>query len=255
MLKKLAQSTGLTLALAITAAAAPQAARASGVPVFDGAAATQWIQQIIEMGKQLSEMEAQTGKLEDIISDLTGSRDMSGLLNSTADGAARRYADTDLSGFIDLAAGAGGLSSNAGDLATAAQSIISTYGLRPGAEMIPSAPAGPRAKSIDLAQGTTLAAMTVGESAFNGSSERLAAIEGLIGAIDGTPDLKASVDLNTRMQAQVALLLNEMLTVQALHLRSTGVAMGLEAVTEDIVVSTFGFDATQYRAINAPANR
>ena len=136
--------------------------------MFDGAAATQWIQQIIEMGKQLSEMEKQTGKLEDIISDLTGPRDMSGLLNSAADGAARRYADTELSGFIDLAAGAGGLSSNAGDLATAAQGIISTYGLRPGAEMIPSAPAGPRAKSIDLAQGTTLAAMTVGESAFNG---------------------------------------------------------------------------------------
>ena len=57
------------------------------------------------------------------------------------------------------------------------------------------------------------------------------------------------------MQAQVALLLNEMLTVQALQLRSTGVSMGLEAVTEDNVVSTFGFDATQYGAINAPANR
>ena len=253
MLKKLVRSTAFALALA-TIAIAPNTARASGVPVFDGAAATQWIQQIIEMGKQLLEMEKQTGKLEDIIADLTGPRNMSGLLNSATDGVARRYADTDLSGFIDLASGAGGLSTNADDLATAAQGIISTYGLRPGAVMIPSAPTGTRAKSIDLAQGTTLAAMTVGESAFNGSSERLATIEGLIGAIDGTPDLKASVDLNTRMQAQVALLLNEMLTVQALHLRSTGVSMGLEAVTEDNVVSTFGFDEVQYGSINAPAS-
>jgi len=244
----------LSLLLSVTAIA-PQTAHANGVPVFDASTFGQAVKQIIEMGKQLLEMEKQTGKLEDIISDLTGPRDMSGLLNSAADGAARRYADTDLSSFIDLASGAGGLSSSASDLATAAASIISTYGLRPGAEMIPSAPAGSRAKSIDLAQGTTLAAMTVGESAFNGSSERLATIEGLMGAIDGTPDLKASVDLNTRMQAQVALLLNEMLTVQALQLRSSGVAMGLEAVTEDNVVSTFGFDATQYGAINAPANR
>ena len=241
--------------MAVSTAVTTQTARASGVPVFDASTFGQAVKQIVEMGKQLVEMQKQTGKLEDIITDLTGPRDMSGLLNSAADGAARRYADTDLSGFIDLAAGAGGLSSNASDLASAAQSIISTYGLRPGAEMIPSAPAGPRAKSIDLAQGTTLAAMTVGESAFNGSKNRLVAIEGLIGAIDGTPDLKASVDLNTRVQAQVALLLNEMLTVQALQLRSTGVAMGLEAVTEDNVVSTFGFDATQYGAINAPANR
>jgi len=246
MLNKLVRSTALTFVLAATAIA-PNTARASGVPVFDASTFGQAVKQIIEMGKQLLEMEKQTGKLEDIIADLTGPRNMSGLLNSATDGAARRYADTDLSGFIDLAAGAGGLSSNAGDLATAA-------GLRPGAEMIPSAPTGTRAKSIDLAQGTTLAAMTVGESAFNGSSERLATIEGLIGAIDGTPDLKASVDLNTRMQAQVALLLNEMLTVQALHLRSTGVSMGLEAVTEDNVVSTFGFDEVQYGSINAPAS-
>lgn len=244
----------LVLSLSVIAIA-PQTARANGVPVFDASTFGQAVKQIVEMGKQLLEMEKQTGKLEGIISDLTGPRDMSGLLNSAADGAARRYADSDLSSFIDLASGAGGLSSNASDLATAAASIIRTYGLRSGAEMIPSAPAGTRAKSIDLAQGTTLAAMTVGESAFNGSSERLATIEGLMGAIDGTPDLKASVDLNTRMQAQVALLLNEMLTVQALQLRSTGVAMGLEAVTEDNVVSTFGFDATQYGAINAPANR
>jgi type IV secretion system protein VirB5 len=253
MLKKLVRSTALTLALAATAIA-PNTARASGVPVFDASTFGQAVKQIIEMGKQLLEMEKQTGKLEDIIADLTGPRNMSGLLNSATEQATRRYADTDLSGFVDLASGAGGLSTNADDLATAAQGIISTYGLRPGAEMIPSAPTGTRAKSIDLAQGTTLAAMTVGESAFNGSSGRLAKIEGLIGAIDGTPDLKASVDLNTRMQAQVALLLNEMLTVQALHLRSTGVAMGLEAVTEDNVVSTFGFDATQYGAISAPTS-
>lgn len=254
MLKKFARSTALTLALVATALA-PQTVRANGVPVFDASTFGQAVKQIVEMGKQLLEMQKQTGKLEDIIADLTGSRDMSDLLNSPADGAARRYADTDLSGFIDLAAGAGGLSPNAGDLATAAKAIISTYGLRPGAEMIPSAPTGARARSIDLAQGTTLAAMTVGESAFNGSSKRLAKIEGLIGAIDGTPDLKASVDLNTRMQGQVALLLNEMLTVQALHLRSTGVSMGLEAVTEENVVSTFGFDAKQYGAINAPTSQ
>ena len=245
-------AVALTLTVATTASLT---ARASGVPVFDASTFGQAVKQFVEMGKQLLEMQKQTGKLEDIIADLTGPRDMSGLLNSAADGEMRRYADTALSDFTDLAAGAGGLSPNAGGLETSAQNIVTTYGLRTGAVMIPSAPTGARAKSIDLAQGTTLAAMTVGESAFNGSSERLATIEGLIGAIDGTPDLKASVDLNTRMQAQVALLLNEVLTIQALQLRSTGVSMGLEAVTEDNVVSTFGFDATQYRAINAPTNR
>lgn len=251
MLKSLARTSCVALTLALTGAL-PGKGHANGVPVFDGAAAAQWVEQIIQMGQQLSELQNQTNELRNIVEDLTGPRAMSGLLNDAADEVARRYADTELSSFIDLASGVDTLSENASDLEDAARNIIETYGLRSGAAMIPAAPTSPRAMSIDLAQGTTIAAMTIGESAFNGAGDRLADIESLIGSIDATPDLKASVDLNTRMQAQVALLLNEMLTIQAMQLRSTGVSMGLDAVTEDNVVSTFGFDAAQYGSINAP---
>jgi len=239
---------------------APQS-HASGVPVIDAASIaqavksfTETVKLVQEAEKQVTELREQVVQLDQIIADLTGTRGMSDLLNGTAEGAQRRYADTVLGSFVDLAAGTGGLSASASGLETAATAIIGEYGFRPGAQMVPSAPTGPRAKSIDLAQGTTIAAMTVGESAFNGTPSRLAAIEGLIGAIDGTPDLKASVDLNTRLQGQVALLVNEMIMLQGLQLRSTGVGMGVSAVAEERVVTTFGFDSAEYDNLNAPAS-
>ena len=240
-----------TAAMALTVSTlVPKQANAGGVPVFDSASLAQMVKQIVEMGKQLTEAQKQTEKLEDIIHDLTGSRDLSGLLNDTDAQTARRYADTDIHTFLDLASGKGSLSKNADGLSATAIEIISELGLRSGAEMIPSEPEGVRAHSIDLAHGTTIAAMSIGERSFNASTQRLSHVEELIGAIDNTQDLKASVDLNTRMQGQVALLLNEMLTLQAMQLRATGVEMGLNAAGDDNLVSTFSFNESQYRALN-----
>lgn len=256
---RVVRRTSAAVAMAFLALV-PQA-QASGVPVIDAAAITQAVKSftetvklVREAEKQVSELQEQVVQLDQIIADLTGTRGMSDLLNGSAEGAKRRYADTGLGTFIDLAAGTGGLEAGASDLETAAAAIISDYGFRTGAQMVPSAPTGSRAKSVDLIQGTTVAAMTVGERAFDGTGDRLASIEGLIGAIDGTPDLKASVDLNTRMQGQVALLLNEMLMLQGMQLHSTGVTMGVEAADKERAVTSFSFDPVAYDNLNAPTS-
>ena len=259
-LSKAALRRACAAALMATLAHVPQG-HASGVPVIDAAAITQAVKSftetvklVREAEKQVSELQEQVLQLDRIIADLTGTRGMSDLLNGSTDAAKRRYADTGLGSFIDLAAGTGSLSAGASGLETRATSIISDYGFRTGAQMVPSAPTGSRAKSVDLIQGTTVAAMTVGERAFDGTGDRLANIEGLIGAIDGTPDLKASVDLNTRMQGQVALLLNEMLMLQGMQLHSTGVTMGVEAADKERAVTSFSFDPVAYDNLNAPTS-
>ena len=248
-------------AIAVSTVGFSAPAYASGVPVIDAAAIAQAVlnlQETVklfeEAEKRLKELERQVEQFDEIIDDLTGTRNMSDLLNGGSEGTQRRYAETDLSGFIALATGGGGLSGNASGLEAAGTAIVGDYGFRSGSTMVPSDPTGPRARSIDLAQGTTLAAMTVGEAAFNGSAARMATVEGLIGAIDGTDDLKESIDLQTRMQGQIALLLSEMIMLQGLQLRTSGVEMGVTAVGEEMMAATFEFDRAEYDALNAPAS-
>lgn len=251
--------TGAIVSWVAIATAIATPANAGGIPVFDGSTFAQAVATVKALGDQLSEMakdyaeqQAQTAKLGEIFSGITGNRGLSDLLNGSAQGEARRYAATPIESFTSLSIGDGELSGTASGLQDKAEAIMAEFGLRPGAEIVPAAPDSPRARNIDLHQGTALAALTVAEASFDAAPSRLAEIESLIGSIDGTPDLKASVDLNTRMQGQVALLLNELVMLQALQLRADGVTMNIASVSNDRSVSTFTFSRTDYDAINAP---
>ena len=60
----------------------------------------------------------------------------------------------------------------------------------------------------------------------------------LIGQIDTQPDLKASVDLNTRMVAEVAQQMNEMLRVLAVQAQAQG-TLAVDQARDRAAATTF----------------
>ena len=78
-------------------------------------------------------------------------------------------------------------------------------------------------RAIANLAGTGLAAAATGEDAFVRSNEGMTRVNQLVTQIDSTPDLKASVDLNTRVLVEVNQQLNEMLRVMAANASASGV--------------------------------
>ena len=74
----------------------------------------------------------------------------------------------------------------------------------------------PFAMSIDRATNANLAALASSQMTYNQVRTRLESIDGLLGSLEGSEDLKTSIDLNARIAAENSLLLAELIRMQAL---------------------------------------
>lgn len=77
--KCLATITGITLSISSINV------QASGIPVFDGAAATNMLQQIIQSKTQIDNQIDQITELKNQVAALSGSRNMGKILNTVKD--------------------------------------------------------------------------------------------------------------------------------------------------------------------------
>jgi type IV secretion system protein VirB5 len=205
-------SSGCALCLAL----APLAAKATGIPVFDASNMAKALAQIEAMARdyqnQLDQLDAAISQAE----ALTGTRGMGDLMNSQLERELRRYLPNTWQETMNMMQGAPGSASGA---ATIYRDLHSAYQPITGAEFVPSDPAGPMAKALDRASGTTYASMAASEAAYNNTQKRIETYERLMDELNNTQDLKASVDLLGRIAAENGLLMSELMRLNAIDMQ------------------------------------
>ena len=82
--------------------------------------------------------------------------------------------------------------------------------------------ATPQDRALATQAGAGLAAVATAEDTYARANSSMGRVNQLIGQIDSNADLKASVDYNTRMLGEIAVLLNETLRVQAVTANAAG---------------------------------
>lgn len=203
---------GTLLCSALILSSAPQAS-AQGVPVIDSASIARMVVEFNEMLRQTglmndglaaeleqigqgveraAQLEAQIGQLQQQIDAITGSRDVSGILEGfdALDGLLPTTSLPALSGDTSAAAGL------AGDMAELDD-------LEEGAALWGQARAGTRlAMSYEDAREAAFIENASAQTLIENMDEIDAAYDTLIGRIDVSTDLKASLDLSARIAAE-----------------------------------------------------
>lgn len=232
--------------MALFVIAMPAATSAQGIPVFDATAFTKDIetlqQHVMDFQKQVEQLEQmkqqyeaqikQLTNLEGILGSMTGINDIANLFNSVKDIAARAEKIADLSDFsrairlgseIDIAA----LFKNNGTVgakwnAYQVNETLKATGLsieRLGQMTASGRPEQQAVASQAAANATAIAAADIAYDEARSSLER---VDGLVDAIGGQGTIKESVDLNTRMAAEVAYMMGQMWRLNAANAMATG---------------------------------
>ena len=201
------RSTAFAGVLSLTAMTG---ASAQGVPTEDLRAIANAIQQLDQMKQQLQAM--------------TGSRGISNLLNSVTDKETREAAEC-LSSIMDGAIGGSPIGGNASVLTDKIDDLKETFAL-PNLDQFLGSDL-PQDRAIATQAGAGMVAMATAEDTYTRSNAAMGRVNTLIDRIDSNADMKASVDFNSRMLAEVAVLLNENLRVQA----AIANTMGSDALT------------------------
>lgn len=208
-MKTLIRTTVLAAGLALSAAGA---GHAQGVPTFDAASVAQAVAQLNQMrqdyANQLQQLES-----------MTGSKAIAGILNAAPDIAARESADS-LSSIMEGAMTGSAIPGNTSALMSRINDLKTTFDLPNIDTFLTSAK--PQDRALATQAGAGLAAIATAEDTYARANTSMNRVNQLIGQIDSNADLKASVDYNTRMLGEVAVLLNESLRLQAAQTNATG---------------------------------
>ena len=222
-MKKFLRNSALTAALILLPI---QPAIPQGIPVIDTSQITQVIAQLQqqlkdyeEQIKQLTTMRDQLTNMQQRLDAITGAKGISSILNGNADKNARTAA-SDLQAIVTAAIGGGNIAGNVGNMNT----VISDLKTRFDFGDLPDFNASdvPADKAIASLAGSGLAAVATAEDSYQRANAAVGRINSLVDQIDSTADLKASVDFNTRVNAEVAVLLMELLRVQSAQTNATG---------------------------------
>lgn len=204
-MKKFPRSAALCLILVFGSTGVAEAT----MPVIDVAAIAQLFQQIMAWDEQLQGMRAQLSQLQQTTSALTGPRGMEQVLRLTP--AARNYLPTEWTALANLSAGGNG----AGQLlAQAARVQREANAVLPAAAMTRLPPS---LQSLLLSERDAVAVSQVTtRAAYAQSSDRFSTLSTLIDEIRAAPDAKAIAELQSRIEAEQAMLANESIKLVAL---------------------------------------
>ncbi|MFK5980823.1 MAG: type IV secretion system protein [Rhizobiaceae bacterium] len=199
---------------------------AQGIPVVDTSQIAQVIAQLQqqirdyeEQVKQLVTMKEQFENMKERLLAMTGAKGISNILNGSAEKLARTAA-TDFQSIIDNAISGGTISGNVGDMNSVIADLRTRFDLGDLATFDSSTVAGD--KAIASLAGSGLAAVATADDSYKRAGAAVARINTLVDRIDTTPDLKASIDFNTRVTAEVAVLLLELVRVQSAATNTVG---------------------------------
>jgi len=222
-MKKFLSRTALIISLAIfpVSSAIPQ-----GIPVIDTSQIAQVIAQLQqqirdyeEQVKQLTTLQDQFANMQQRLQAITGAKGISSILNDAAEKTGREAA-SDLQSIVSAAIGGGSISGNIGNMNTVISDLKTRFELGDlGTFDSSDVPAD---KAIASLAGSGLAAVATAEDSYLRANAAVGRINTLVDQIDSTSDLKASVDFNTRVNAEVAQLLMELLRVQSAQTNATG---------------------------------
>ena len=176
-----------------------------GVPVFDAGAIAKHIEQIGKLTEQIKTMEAQltqAKQLYESFNKLTDVNDVASLLNSEE---FRQHLPKEFGEIEKLVSGGGG--SLAG--------IVDRYLDQNRAYQGGDANSFYRTE-LDRIARQTGAKHSIGQSVYDTASKRIDGLEELRQKITGSKDAKDVLDLSARIQAEQALLRNEVLRMQGL---------------------------------------
>lgn len=193
-------------------------AHATGIPVVDTTAIAQFVQQLQQAQQAYTTQLQELLNLEQQLNAMIGSRAISGVLNDVTE-IKKRASATSLDAIKDSALTGSAMTDLAG-LNSTISDIRSKFDFNGFNDVLTSS------EPIDAAiteQATAgVAAIATAEDTYVRANDAMDRITTLIDGIDGNADLKASVDYNTRVMAELAVLLNENLRIQAAQANVAG---------------------------------
>ena len=210
----------LLLAGALAAGTLPPPAKGQGVPVFDASGFAQLVQQVEQMTRdyqaQIDQLNQLTQQYETMVQQLvamTGIKGMSAILNSAQNIAARVAAIDGLGSIVEGAIAGTEIRGNTAQLNRVLSELRTTFEL----DRLPAFQASefPQDRAIATLAASGMAAIATAEDSYSRANTAMDRVNDLIATIDTAPDVKASVDLNTRVLAELAVLMNENLRLQA----------------------------------------
>lgn len=200
-------------------------AGASGFPVIDIANLAQAIQQYIQLTEQLAQLQQQYTQQVRQYQSLTGLRNMGQLFNSSVEQQMRSYAPTSWQQSLQVLQ-QGGLPGSAADVVRAAQTFAQQHGINATANLVFPANGGDNdsARAYTAATSTAAASAGLSAAAYDQSQARMQRVQAYLQQIDNAPDLKASIDLNARLMAEVNESLTQMIQLQAAQMQTVSAA-------------------------------
>ncbi len=243
-MKRIILGTAIALSMAVPA----NRVEAGGIPVFDGVGLGQLIvdfqQELKDYAKQIEQLQAlreqianqikQINELKAQVAAVTGSRGLSALLNGDFEKAARLTLDRNVNSLIrEVGLGniavmrEGKLSANL-DPEVVADTVLGPLGLSVGEleRLAKSGSAYDRGTSVQASTGVVLSVMA--QDAHERTKAAVERFEDMIAEIDAQPDIKASTDLNTRVTAELGLMLVDMIRLEA----TQASAMATQAIVD-----------------------
>ena len=228
----------------------PRSAEAGGIPTIDVAQINQLLlefqqqlkdyevqlQQVVQLKETYQKEIEQLQELQKQVTAITGSRAISSLMNGDFEKAARQAMAHNVNmafekvglGDFDILTVDGNLAPGL-DPERIAESVLSRSGLimEKIEEMMQSEDAAERGSGVMASTGVVLS-IAAQDSAVR-SDEAIDIVTTLVDVIDDQVDIKGSMDLNTRMTAELAFRLIEMIRLEATQTAAMGQDMIVRA--------------------------
>ena len=230
------KTAAIALSLSVVAPITSTPAIAGGIPVIDSASLGKTILQLQQQIKDFQEQEKQLRNMVDRLTAMTGSKNISGILNTSGIKKLRLSAPS-IDKILDNVISGGGIGGQSTEIASKITALKAKLDLPDLSDF--DASTKPRDRATAQLAGAGLAAMGQASDTYKKADAAGQRVTALIDGIDATPDLKASVDYNTRMQGEVATLLVEMLRIQAANANATGMAQA-SAARDQAAAKKFG---------------
>ena len=181
----------------------------AGIPTFDAAAVAQAIMQVQSWAQQYQQMVTQIRNMETQISNVTGSRGFSSLLNGPLYEQARRYLPADSQALVDAMR-----SANFGTLNSSLESV------KRGAVSLSGSQFKSSTAGTQFDQDMNRAAMAhvSSQEAYKAAMQRLQGLEYMTGQISATNDPKAIAELQARIATEQSMIQNETAKLQSLQM-------------------------------------
>jgi len=219
-------------------------ASAAGIPVIDAASIAQAITQVenqvkdyAEQLKQLATMKEQLLNMQEQLTTqisqltaMTGVKEIAGILNSQELKDLRQSAES-LNGIMSSVMSGGDIAGQATAIKAKVDELKNNFGFTNLSALMSSEHTIDKAAAQLAGAGVT--AVATAEDGFTKADAAAKRVTDLIDGIDNNTDLKASIDYNTRVQAEVAVLLVELLRVQSANANAVG--MSQAATARDVI--------------------